>query len=263
MDDRDLLVREHANLIEAFAIAAGTTEGGFVRRADAVACLLSGLPAAQFNQVIVEDDSAPPDAVIAAVAEARSRRVPFMLDLRVGTDDRFVPVAIALGLVPMTPEPWMPGMALWPVPEGRPEPIPGHEIRRVTDDAGVADHVATASAGFEMPEELLRAIITPDVARLPTVAVYVGYTDGVPLSAGMSVRSGSTIGLYNIVTLASARRRGYGEAMTVRLAADGVAAGCDVAVLQASPMGLRLYERLGYRTVVRYMAYVEPAPAAG
>jgi hypothetical protein len=28
-------------------------------------------------------------------------------------------------------------------------------------------------------------------------------------------------------------------------------------------MGLRLYERLGYRTVVRYMAYVEPALAAG
>lgn len=263
MDDRDLLVREHANLIEAFAIAAAAAEGGLVRRTGGVACLLSGLPAAQFNQILVEDDAASPDAVTAAVAEARSRPAPFMLDLRVGADDRFVPVATALGLVPMTPKPWMPGMALCPVPDEPPQAIPGHEIRRVTDDDAVADHVATASVGFAMPEELLRAIITPEVARLPAVAVYVGYTDGVPVTAGMSVRSGSTIGSYNIATLTSARRRGYGEAMTVRLAADGAAAGCDVAVLQASPMGLRLYERLGYRTVVRYMAYIEPAQAAG
>jgi ribosomal protein S18 acetylase RimI-like enzyme len=263
MDDRDLLVREHANLIEAWVIAAAAPEGGLVRRTGGVACLLSGLPAAQFNQIIVEDDAASPDAVVAAVVEARDRPAPWMLDLRVGTDDRFVPVAAALGLVPMTPEPWMPGMALWPVPTEPPQRIPGHEIRRVTDDAGVADHVATASDAFGIPDELMRAIITPEIARLPAVAVYVGYTDGVRVTAGMSVRSGSTIGVYNIATLASARRRGYGEAMTVRLAVDGVAAGCDLAVLQASPMGLRLYERLGYRTVVRYMAYVEPALAAG
>ena len=46
--------------------------------------------------------------------------------------------------------------------------------------------------------------------------------------------------------------------MTARITADGRANGCDVAILQASEMGLSVYERLGYRTVVEYDGYVEP-----
>jgi hypothetical protein len=47
--------------------------------------------------------------------------------------------------------------------------------------------------------------------------------------------------------------------MTARVAADGAAAGADVAVLQATDMGFPVYERMGYRTVVEYMGYVESA----
>jgi predicted acetyltransferase len=64
--------------------------------------------------------------------------------------------------------------------------------------------------------------------------------------------------VYNIATVEGARRRGYGTAMTVRVALDGRAAGCDVAALQASEMGRPIYERLGYRTVVRYRAFADP-----
>jgi len=46
--------------------------------------------------------------------------------------------------------------------------------------------------------------------------------------------------------------------MTARVVADGVAANCDVAALQASEMGRPIYERLGFRTVVRYAAYADP-----
>jgi hypothetical protein len=46
--------------------------------------------------------------------------------------------------------------------------------------------------------------------------------------------------------------------MTERIAADGAAAGCDVAALQATPMGLPTYLRLGYRTVVEYVWYWDP-----
>ena len=78
----------------------------------------------------------------------------------------------------------------------------------------------------------------------------------------MGVRTGSTIGVYTISTIPDARGRGYATTMTRRVAADGVRAGCDVAILQASDMGLPIYERLGYRTVIEYMGYVEPAPAS-
>ena len=40
-----------------------------------------------------------------------------------------------------------------------------------------------------------------------------------------------TIGVYSIITIESARRRGCGAAMKARVMADGVAAGCDVAAL--------------------------------
>ena len=47
--------------------------------------------------------------------------------------------------------------------------------------------------------------------------------------------------------------------MTMRIVEDGAAEGCDVAILQATDMGRPIYERLGFRTVVQYVGYVDPA----
>jgi hypothetical protein len=45
--------------------------------------------------------------------------------------------------------------------------------------------------------------------------------------------------------------------MTARVVTDGLAAGCTAAALQASEMGRLIYERLGFRTAVSYVAYEE------
>jgi GNAT superfamily N-acetyltransferase len=129
----------------------------------------------------------------------------------------------------------------------------------VTDRAGLEDHITTAAAGFEMPEEPLRAIMAETLLGRPGLTVYVGYKGREPVTTGLGSRTGRTIGVYNVATIESARRRGHGAAMTTRIATDGAAAGCDVAILQASPMGHPVYERLGYRTVVEYMGYVDPS----
>ncbi len=262
MDDADLAAREHANLVTAFVVVANMA-GGVARRTDGVAALLSGLPVPGFNLVLAEDASASPEALAGAVALARERGAPFAVDLRVGTDDRFVPLMAELGLVPCAPEPWAPGMALHPVPAGPPATRPGHEIREIVDRAGIRDHVRIATEAFGIHADVMSAIVNSTSVHLPCLTVYVGYADGEAVSAGLGVRSGRTIGVYNVAVAEGARRRGYGEAMTRRIAADGVAGGCDVAVLQATPMGRPLYERLGYRQVVSYMGYVEPALAAG
>ena len=263
MDDATLAALEHENLIETFTSGIGNAPGHLVRRRYGVALLASGLPVRFFNQVEIENESATDDAVAAAVAAMRRRAMPFVVFLRRGTDDRFRPLLEQLGLVlPADHEP-LPGMALHSIPAAT-SPVPaGHEIRRATDDAGVEDHLRTAALGFGMPEDMLRAIVPPDTWRRPGTSVYVGYTDGQPVTTGYGRRTGRTIGVYNIATIESARRQGLGAAMTERVAADGAADGCDVAVLQASPMGLPIYERLGYRTVVEYDGWVEPAPAPG
>jgi hypothetical protein len=57
--------------------------------------------------------------------------------------------------------------------------------------------------------------MTEALAARPEATVYVGYTDGQPVSTGLGIRTGRTIGVYNIATIEAARRRGYGAAMTM------------------------------------------------
>lgn len=261
MDDATLAQLEHENMLAAISVGIANAPGSLVRRTDGVALLASGLPVRFFNQVAIEDEHATPDAVGAAVAEMRDRAAPFVVHLRRGHDDAFQPLMKQLGLVLPADQVPMPGMALHPIqPSGTTVP-PGHEIRRVEDASGMDDHVVTGALGFGMPEEILRAIVAADTWQLAGNAVYVGYTHGVPVTTGLGIRTGTTIGVYNIATIENARRQGLGAAMTERVAADGAAEGCDLAILQASPMGRQIYERLGYRTVVEYDGWVEPEGA--
>jgi len=254
---------EHENMIEAIALAGVNADGAVVRRVDGVALIATGLPLRLFNQVIIERDDALADAVGAAVGLTRARGDRFLVNLRVGADDRLIPLMHELGLAPLSEEPWMPGMALEPISAAAgPDKSSDHEIRQVMDEAGIEDHVKTAAAGFDLPESVLRSIITPAMAQRAGVAAYVGYTDDRPVTAGLGIRTGRTIGVYNICTLPAVRGRGYGAAMTARVIADGAAAGCDVATLQSSAMGYSVYERLGFRTVVEYMGYVDAADGA-
>lgn len=250
-------------MVASLAAFVSGAPSGHVERVDGAVLVATGLPLRLFNQVIAASDGADPRGIARAVAIARERGYRFAVNLRRGADDRLVPFVSELGLVAHPDNPWMPGMALHPLPPaGARVPAPGHEIRRVADPSGLADHIRTGALGFEMPEEWLAVVVNEDLADRTDVGVYVGYADGAPVTTGLAVRTGTTLGIYNIATVEGARRRGFGADMTARLVEDGRAAGCDVAILQASPMGRPVYERLGFRTVVEYDAWIDPEPAA-
>ena len=255
MDDIELARLEHENLVEAFALIVGHVPGALVRRDRGVAVLASGLPVSLFNQVLIEVPAASPDAIRDGIALMRERGAPWLVYLREGHDDSIVPLLVELGLAAHD-DAMQPGMALHPLPADAPPPT--HDIRVVRDEAGVADHVAVIAASFEMPVELVERLMVPELATVPGVAVYVGYLDGEPITSGAGIRTGRTTGVYNIGTVPDARRRGFGREITERIAADGRASGCDVAILQASDMGRSVYERLGYRTVTRRRVWTEP-----
>jgi hypothetical protein len=256
--DVDLASLEHENFIDSIAGVARFRPDGLVRRSGGVALLISGVPVRLFNQVLIEDAAAATaDDVAAAIATARARAERFVVDLRNGVDDRFMPLMAELGLVRIDGDRGMPGMALRPVPPDAPAPA-DLTVAVVTDAAGFGDHVVAAAAGFGMPEELAWSFMDVRMLEQPDATFYVGYLEGRPVTTGLGLRTGRTIGVYNISTVESARRRGYGASMTARVAADGRRAGCDVAILQASAMGRPIYERLGYRTVVEYMGYADP-----
>ncbi|HEU0235405.1 MAG TPA: GNAT family N-acetyltransferase [Candidatus Limnocylindrales bacterium] len=262
MDDAELAAREHDNFIAAIGMIARFRPNGIVRHEGGVALLASGVAMRLFNQVLVEDGTATPDAVADAVATMRAGSFRYLVHLRDGVDDAFVPLLAELGLVEPDPDDAMPGMALEPITDGAPTP-PELDVRHIDDAAGFDDHIRMAALGFGLDEALIRSFLDLRQLDEPGVRSYVGYVDGEPVATGVGIVTGRTIGVYNIATIESARRRGYGAAMTVRAALDGRAAGCDVAILQASEMGRPIYERLGYRTVVRYRAFVDPEAPPG
>jgi ribosomal protein S18 acetylase RimI-like enzyme len=282
MDDGRLATLEHENLIAALSVVGRNIEGAVVRRDHGIALIATGLPVRLFNQALVEADDPAPATVADAVAVLRDRGGPFVVNLRVGTDDGVIPVTAGLGLVPISAGPWMPGMALHPLPGAASRPSAasqpaaaskpsagppaeateaGHDIRKVTDAAGLEDHIRAGAAGFEMPEALLRRTMSGSLAAGDDVAIYVAYEDGRPVGSGLGFQTGRVIGVYNIATVPWARKRGFGVAMTMQIVTDGAARGCDVAVLQASEMGYPIYERLGFRTVVEYMGYGDRPPS--
>ncbi len=83
-------------------------------------------------------------------------------------------------------------------------------------------------------------------------AGYVAYVNQEPVSTAAIVLGGSAMGVYNVATVPGHRRRGYGEAV-MRYALEDTASRHGIArsVLQSTPAGYKLYQRMGYRTVTQ------------
>jgi GNAT superfamily N-acetyltransferase len=254
---------EHANWIDYLATSVSLSADGLVIRDRGIVAVLGHVPMRFFNQILVEESHAAASAIRDAVARGRERRDPFVVSLREGIDDRFAPLMAELGLV-TSDDAVTSAMTLHPVRDPAPpaDLEPGFEICRVTDETGLEDHRRTVTAGFGADQSVADAMIGIGLLDRPECAVYVGYLNGQPLTAGLGWRTGRTIGVYNIATIPAARRHGFGEAVTAEVLADGKAVGCDVGALQASSMGRPIYERLGFRMALRYIGYVEPLSGA-
>ena len=254
---KDPAALEHANWIGYLTGVARCSSGSDVVRTGGVLSILTGMPFDWFNQVLVEEDSATPDDLLAGVALARARLGPFVVRLRGGVDDRFIPLLRDAGLRSPGEATITPGMVAHPIDREllARQAAPEFEIRRITDAAGLDVHRSVVTAGFASHPSVAAGTTCRELLDLPGCVLYVGCLDGVPVASGMGWRTGSTIGVYAISTVASARRQGFGASMTAHVVLDGLAAGCDAAALQASAMGRPIYERLGFRTVVRYESY--------
>lgn len=257
LTDAELARLEHENMVEMMATVVANVDNTLMRRAGGVVLLATGLPARLFNQVLVEGDDASEDALARAVETIRENGDPFLVNLRVGPDDRFISLMDSLGLV-SGDQLTMPGMALYPIPSGEGPALAGYEIVRLVHRSQLEDHVRTAARALGMPQEWARAVVGSDILDSPAFSLYTGYADGEPVTTGLGFHNGRTIGVYNIGTVPAARRHGYAEAMTRQIADDAVEDGCDVAILQASAMGLSIYRRMGYRAVLQYRGYIEP-----
>ena len=155
----------------------------------------------------------------------------------------------------------LPEMILDRRPEARPLPE-GVTLRRVVDSSGIRDFVAVVEEAFEdeppFKGMVRTAFAEPGSLLAPDTSGFVSYLGGVPMSAAMTYVSEGVALVAWVSTRESARRRGLGDAVTRAATNAGFDLGARVASLQAAPMGLPVYEKMGYREISKYRMYSPP-----
>jgi GNAT superfamily N-acetyltransferase len=238
------------NLRESWRSLAGGGEGMVVEEDDEVLMVAGGADVAFFNPAFVKDPGLSPDRVMERLtAFYGPRRVPYLVWVMEGSHPELVERAPTLGL---TVSEGPPAMVLDPITPHRDDRREGLVVEPVRDASGVADALELAAAGFGMPLELCRKILTPAVLDDPTVQVVVARVGGEPVSTATLVVTDEVAGIYTVATPEAHRGHGYGAAVTAAVVEEGRARGCTMASLQASPMGAPVYERMGFRTVAGY-----------
>jgi ribosomal protein S18 acetylase RimI-like enzyme len=134
-------------------------------------------------------------------------------------------------------------------------PPPRLDIRRVANEPTRDAFCELGSACFNVPLPWFREVFQASGVWGEFVA-YVGYADGEPVCTAATVTGSGVVGVYNVGTLPSHRRHGYGEAMVRHaLAVARSEHGLTRSILQSTQSGIRLYEQLGFRAVTSVSVY--------
>lgn len=75
---------------------------------------------------------------------------------------------------------------------------------------------------------------------------YIGYLDGQPVTSSTLLLAGGIASIYDVSTPASLRRQGFGGAITWAMMQEARRRGYDYAWIWSSPMGKRVYSKLGF-----------------
>jgi GNAT superfamily N-acetyltransferase len=238
--------------VAAFSMVARTARRGVVEEVEGATIAATGVTLSALNLAFVIAPVPDPHATVTAVVERFEKLgVPFLLIARSDGDPALPAAAEARGLG------WVgdtPGMGA--------EPVPGSSEKRVeslrtvpVDRRSHRDFAAVTASAFELPLDVVQDVFGLPLLEAPGVAGWAGYVDEEAAATSVAMATGDTVGVYNVATMPWLRRRGLGTHMTRLALEHGIQAGCGRAVLQASPTGRPLYERMGFRTVATYRMF--------
>ena len=135
---------------------------------------------------------------------------------------------------------------------------PGLTIKRVGDAAVLRKWVHTLMIGFGLPNTGENAFFDLLIGLgfdmpLPN---YVGFLNGEPVAVAELFLGAGVAGIYGVVTVPEARRRGIGAALTLAPLREARAMGYRIGILHSSEMGLGVYRRLGFQEYCWMSHYV-------
>jgi len=134
-------------------------------------------------------------------------------------------------------------------------PLPHLEVRRVQSGPTRDAFCEIGSVCFHVPLSWFNEVFDSASVWTPFEA-WVGYLNEEPVSTAAVVVGGDALGVYNVATLPGHQHHGYAE-LVMRHALEDVRRrrGIERSILQSTPAGLRLYQRMGYRTVTTVSVY--------
>jgi hypothetical protein len=248
-----------ANMAEGLAALARAC-GGEVRNEPDLLWGALGIPLAGWNRVPrAQLTPETLDARIEWVIErARALHVPFLWIIGpstrpAGLGDHLV----RHGFTDAGEETAM-GVALAHLPSALPVPE-GVTVERVGDRASLEQWVHTMCAGFGGPASavgpILAALSRDDLGDAAAAHYYLACLHGEPVATAALTLAAGVAGIIAVTTIAAARRRGIGAAVTMPPLLDAGNRGYAVGVLQASEMGYPVYARMGFSEQFRYHTY--------
>jgi ribosomal protein S18 acetylase RimI-like enzyme len=248
--------RLHSALCTATAkLAAVVEDARFEGRDGGWFVSFPTFPLPSFNGIWAETDAAAA-SLGDAMAEIEPMGLRFGAQVRAGRTPAVEEAARRHGL---TVETRIPGMAVEPDELDAATAVPELDVVRVATADGLAQALAIAAGGFEVPAELLAAMYLVEVAALEGLEYYLGRVEGRDVATAIGYRLEGTVGIFNVATPREHRGRGYGAAVTAEAARDGFSAGAELAWLQSSAIGESVYRRLGFREVETYVLLTRPS----
>lgn len=137
-------------------------------------------------------------------------------------------------------------------------PIDGLEIVLVDDDKLLRQWIHVASIGFGVPaqaEEVWFEFFNYAACSSP-FQTYLALLNGHPVGTSQLFTSAGVAGIYNVTTLPEVRGKGIGTAITRAPLLAARRMGFRVGILQASSMGYKVYQRLGFQDFGKLSVYL-------
>lgn len=136
---------------------------------------------------------------------------------------------------------------------------PKFEIRLARKDPEWKQWSTTMAQGFEAPPEATFVVEEwskfLSVTNPETTFAYTGWLDGIPVGVSLMILAAGSAGIYSVATIPSARGKGVGRYMTQYPLQQANLLGFKIGVLEASDMGLPVYQSLGFQKYCRISSY--------